>query len=481
MNIFSKIKHLHIGAKAKSLFQTGRTKLNNLSTKNKRLVATGLSVITIGSAAVATSSVVNHTKMERNKSDNSIVMENENPTDTDDAIYGPQLNGEIPTNANTDKKEEKNDEFLSDKLNEVEIKDEEDKKNEDVKQEINGNTDSITVDGKEAEGYVAIPNGEEIVEKVEYTGDGFVVNGVAYETLEDANRNNVGTIDFVDNTQYYPGANGEYYLTQEDADNSYKVEYYENDTYVPVETEDPNTYVISDDEINTSDNFYWDEENGIRWASYDDYLLVTNPVYTVESDYTEEVVDNTNTNETDLDNIDITDEYEEIVYGPDGEVYPSLEAYNEAMAKKVQEAASEDVFEETKEEEKSEVVEQPGEDVFEETKEETKPDVVEDTKEETKTEVKEETKEETKPDVVEETKEETKPEVKEETKEETKTDVVEETKEETKTEEKEESFDDLDELLSNEGWPAPDGTWWASEEDYLLVNGLTQESASKTR
>ena len=86
MNIFTKIKHLQIGAKAKSLFQTGRTKLNNLSTKNKRLVATGLSVITIGSAAVATSSVVNHTKMERNKADDSIVMENENPTDTDDAI-----------------------------------------------------------------------------------------------------------------------------------------------------------------------------------------------------------------------------------------------------------------------------------------------------------------------------------------------------------------------------------------------------------
>ena len=93
-------------------------------------------------------------------------------------------------------------------------------------------------------------------------------------------------------------------------------------------------------------------------------------------------------------------------------------------------------------------------------------------KTEEKTEVKEETKTEVKEELVEETKEETKTEVKEETKEE----VTEEV-----TESREYSDEYLDELLSDEGWIAPNGDYWTSEEEYLLVLNQNEEMAAKTR
>ncbi len=473
MNIFSKIKHLKIGARAKGILSTGRAKLNSLSKKNKRIVAGTAGAIVIGLGGVGAAKIAkNAPKLDKNA--NSIVTEN--TTEDNNEIYGPTLNGETPTNATT---EEKNDEFLSDKVKDVKIKDEEEKTNKDVKEAVNGDTTS----NENTTGYVAYPEGEEIVEKVEYSGNAVVSDGVAYESQEDINRkNNVGAVEFEDNVQYYPGANGEYYLTQEDADNSYLEVYYDNDTNTDNnETglsdgiqEGSDTYV----EVTDNSNFYYDEENNIRWASYEDYLMFTNPSYAIQSDFSEVVTDEQTTAEDELIDSIISDENEEIVYGPDGEVYPSLEAYNEAMAKKISDASKEEtkteVEEETKEETKTEVKE--------ETKEETKAEVKEETKEETKPEVKEETKEETKTEVKEETKEETKPEVKEETKEETKPEVKEETKEEV-TDAKGDSEDDmyLDILLDDEGWRDPEGNWWTSEEEYNLVNGITQTPSSKTR
>lgn len=422
MNIFSKIKHLKIGARAKGILSTGRAKLNSLSKKNKRIVAGTAGAIVIGLGGVGAAKIAkNAPKLDKNA--NSIVTEN--TTEDNNEIYGPTLNGETPTNATT---EEKNDEFLSDKVKDVKIKDEEEKTNKDVKEAVNGDTTS----NENTTGYVAYPEGEEIVEKVEYSGNAVVSDGVAYESQEDINRkNNVGAVEFEDNVQYYPGANGEYYLTQEDADNSYLEVYYDNDTnYVPDSSdyiqEGSDTYVEATD----NSNFYYDEENNIRWASYEDYLMFTNPSYAIQSDFSEVVTDEQTTTEDELIDSIISDENEEIVYGPDGEVYPSLEAYNEAMAKKISDAS----------------------------------------KEETKTEVEEETKEETKAEVKEETKEETKPEVKEETKEEV-------------TDAKGDSEDDmyLDILLDDEGWRDPEGNWWTSEEEYNLVNGITQTPSSKTR
>ena len=39
----------------------------------------------------------------------------------------------------------------------------------------------------------------------------------------------------------------------------------------------------------------------------------------------------------------------------------------------------------------------------------------------------------------------------------------------------------LDILLDDEGWRDPEGNWWTSEEEYNLVNGITQTPSSKTR
>jgi len=448
MKIFSKIKHLQIGRKAIGILSSGKAKLSSMSKKNKRIVAGTASAIVIGLGGVGAAKLANHTpKLDKNT--NSIVTENTTDnTDDNKEVYGPVFNGETPTDTEKDeKKPETKDEFLSDKVKDVKIKDNEDKTNKDVKEATNS-------DSKEEApvGYVAYPESYskdgEIVEKVEYSGNAVVVDGVAYESQEDVNRNNnVGSVEFEDNVQYYPGADGEYYLTQEDADNSYVEVYFDNNTNT-----DNNETGLSDGiqegydtytEVTDDSFFYDDKENRIRWASYEEYLKFTNPSYVLEADSTELVDEETNVVDDEVADLVISDEDEEIVYGPDGEVYPSLEAYNEAMAKKIEEAS-----------------------------------VIE----ETKVEVKEETKEETKAEVKEETKEETKPEVKEETKEETKTEVAEETKEEV-TEAKGDSEDDMysDILLDDEGWFGPDGQWWASEEDYILVLSQNQEMAAKTR
>ena len=485
MKILSKIKSLNIGSKAKGILSSGKTVLSSLSKKNKAIIATGLSVIAVGGAAVATSSTIKNHKLER-ETDNSIIMEVENSTDTND-IYGPQLNGETPTSAVEDKKEATSkDEFLSDKVKDVEIKDNEDKK-EEIKEDITKDNKNVeSVDAEAVVGYVAgKPSGEEIVEKVEYSGNAVIVNGKAYETQEDADRaqQQIGSVEIIDNNNYVIGEDGNYYVSNESANNSNVGEVISVDI-----TDNISTDVVYIDETVNSDNFYYDEENDILWGSAEDYMLSIDPTYglQINTNYVEEeTVVEENVEVVDNDEIITTEDVDAIYYGPDGKVYTTLESYNDAVNKYVEESKSEEasVVVETKEEVKTETKEEVKTETKTETKKEVKEEKKEETKKETKTEVKENTKEETKAEVKEEkkeTKEETKPEVKEETKEETKTEVKEENKDNQEVK-SEDEFDYLELLEDGKGILMPDGNYWSSEEDYYLITGQNQDTASKTR
>ena len=456
MKLFSKIKHLKIKDTAVNLLTNAHYKLSGLSKKSKTIIGTTAGVVAVGLGGLGISKAVkNAPKMDKNNS--SIIMEDTTESNKEN-VTQPSLNGETVTTPTEDKKVESTTEFLSDKLKDVEIKDNEDKK-EEVTEKVNSDAKNITAvdeNGNDISKEVANANGQEIVEKVEYSGNAVVVGDTAYETQEDANRaantqTQNGNVVTDDGQQLYLGADGEYYLTQEDANNA-GVVVYDNDTTTNVD--------VPAEESN--DSFYYDEENGIRWASYDDYMLFMDPTYKIESDYVVEPDDV----QVEFNDTVTSDEVEEVYYGPDGTPYNSLEAYNNAMKKQVEEANSVKATEEVEEIEVQEELTSP---IVE--KELAAPIVDNETEVEVKFEKKEDKKEEVK--------EEPKTEVKEETK----TEV----KEETKTEVKEEptSSDILDELDNlepiTEGWLDEDGNWWTSEEDYLMVTGQYKEETSKTR
>ena len=463
MKILSKIKHLNILSSAKGILSSGRAKLNNLSTKNKAIIATGLSIITVGGAAAATSSIINNNSTK--EIDNSVIYEAENSNEVDnDEFYGPELKGEIPTNVIEEKEEEKKEEFLSDELKDVEIKDEEDKK-EEITEDIT-NEDSNIVIVKE---YTAIPTssneevqGEEIVERVEYSRDDVtIVDGKAYEPVND-------TVEIVDNNNYVPGPDGDYYISNEDIENINMGEVITEDIYTVESSEDvyteesgegiytDETYV---DEIDLSKPFYPDPTNPNKlWGSEEDYLLSIDPTYNEDFDIDKEeekYLEETSEEVVSENNEIITsDEIENIVIGPDGQVYESLDEYNSKVEETIEES--------TKTETVIEDVKEVKDEITGETEVAVKPSEPE--KEDNTTRKEEEVKiifgfgnddEETK------------------------------TSEETKVEENEDTeeidFDLLELLEGDAGKLQADGEYWVSEEDYNLVHSQEAEATSKTR
>ena len=468
MKIFSKIKHLNIRSIAIGVLSSGRAKLNNLSKKNKAIVATGLSVITAGGIAVATSSIVNNKKVEK-EIDNSIIFEvDSNDDNITEEVYGPKFYGEL-SNSAKDNKDEKEEEFLSDELKDEENKDEEDKK-EEIKEDITNTNDNVVIVkeyNSEVVPFVEDVQGEEIVERVEYSKDVTVVDGKAYETEEDANRHNqeIGSVEIVDNNNYVQGPDGDYYISNEDINNINMGE---------VITEDISSEEEVEEEINL-EPFFQDPDNPeVRWGSERDYLLVKDPTYGMNFDidaeeekYIEETQEETNFEDIELI---ISDDSDIIYLGPDGTICNSLEEYNSKFSKYEEEAVTEEVKEETKEE------------VKEETKEETKEEVRISIKleEEEKT-VRDEEDKNDEPKVAEPIVADAK--------------VVDEinsklevgTNSESKDIEEDEAskftnyeFDILELLEDDIGKIQDDGDCWVSDEDYNLVHNQ-EETVSKTR